>query len=164
MNNLQLNWYAAYTIPKFEKKVHAELVKRHIEAYLPLQIVFRQWSDRIKKIEAPLFPNYIFIKTSDFHRHNAISAKGILRYVSFDGKPAKISDRDIDTMKKLENENPEVEPKLIEGTMVRIIRGPLAGFEGRLFSKRGKCRFGICIDAIKQSLSLEVPAAYIEEI
>ncbi len=61
-------WYAAYTMPKFEKRIYGELVKKNVEAYLPVQQVFRQWSDRVKKIELPLFPNYIFVRNQ---QHNA---------------------------------------------------------------------------------------------
>jgi transcription antitermination factor NusG len=159
----QVQWYAAYTFPKFEKKVHLELVRRNIEVYLPLQKVFRQWSDRIKKIEVPLFPNYIFIKTADFERRDLVRIHGISNFVSFESKPAKISDEDIATIKKLESENLEVEHTLVEGTLVKVIRGPLAGLRGRLYSRKGKFRFGVRIDTIKQSLSVEIPAAYLEK-
>ena len=160
---LPLQWYAAYTFGKFEKKIYTELLKRNVEAYLPLQKVFRQWSDRVKRIEAPLFPNYIFIKTTDFERRDLTFIHGISNFVSFENRPAKISDDDIAAIKKLESENIEVESNLVEGTLVKVIRGPLAGLQGRLYSRKGKFRFGVRIDAIKQSLSVEIPAAYLEE-
>lgn len=163
MTTFPRQWYAAYTFPKFEKKVHDELMKRNVEAYLPLQKVFRQWSDRVKKMEVPLFPNYIFIKTTDFDRRDLVAINGILNFVCFESKPARISDDDIAIIKKLESENLEVEPNLIEGTWVKVIRGPLAGLKGMLYAKKGKFRFGVRIDTIKQSLSVEIPAAYLEE-
>ena len=164
MTTNQSYWYAAYTIPKYEKKVRDELVKKQVEVYLPVQKVYRQWSDRVKKTEVPLFPSYIFVKGSESDRQNTLRTKGVLKFVSFDGRPAKVCDRDIDSIKKLENEELDVEPGLIEGSLVRIIRGPLAGFEGVLFSKKGKYRFGVRINTIKQSLSLEVPVSFLEEV
>lgn len=161
---MQAHWYAAYTIPRYEKRVQDELLRKGLEVYLPVQKVFRQWSDRIKKIEVPLFPSYIFIHGSEIDREHAIRTKGIMKFVSFEGKPARVSERDIDTIRKLENEEVEVEHHLVEGSKVRIIRGPLAGFEGILFSKKGKCRFGVRIDTIRQSLSLEVPVSCLEEV
>jgi transcription antitermination factor NusG len=164
MTTLQSFWYAAYTIPRYEKKVHEELIRKQVEVYLPVQKVYRQWTDRVKKTEVPLFPSYIFIKGSESDRQNTLHTKGVLKFVSFDGRPAKVSDRDINSIKRLENEEVEVEQGLIEGSKVRIIRGPLAGFEGTLFSKRGKYRFGVHINTIQQSLSLEVPISFLEEI
>ncbi len=160
----QTNWYAAYTLPKFEKRAYSELVRKKVEVYLPIQKVFKQWSDRVKKLDVPLFPNYIFVKSTEFDVKSAIRTKGILRFVSFEGKPAVIADRDIAAIKKLEGENPEVEQNLVEGSSVRIIRGPLAGFEGKLFSKKGKVRFAVHVESLGHSLSLEVPAFYLEQI
>jgi transcription antitermination factor NusG len=94
----------------------------------------------------------------------ALRTRGILRFVSFDGKPAIIGDHDIEAIRKLESKNPEVERNLVEGSNVRIIRGPLAGFVGKLFSKKGRVRFAVRVETIGQSLSLEVPAAYLEPI
>jgi transcription antitermination factor NusG len=158
------SWYAAYTIPRYEKKVHDELRRKQVEVYLPVQKVFKQWSDRIKKAEVPLFPSYIFVRGSAAERQNALHTKGVLKFVSFEGAPAKVSERDINAIRKLENEELEVEHNLIEGAAVRIIRGPLAGFEGTLFSRKGKSRFGVRIETIRQSISLEVPVAYMEPI
>jgi transcription antitermination factor NusG len=157
-------WYVAHTIPRYEKKVYNELVKKQVEVYLPVQKVYRQWSDRVKKIEVPLFPSYVFIKGSEPNRQSTLRTKGVLTFVSFDGKPAQVCDRDINIIKNLENEALEVEQGLVEGSLVRIIRGPLAGFEGILFSKKGKHRFGVRIDTINHSLSLEVPISILDEI
>ncbi len=164
MTHTTQGWYAAYTMPKFEKKIYVELMKRNVETYLPIQQVFRQWSDRVKKIEVPLFPNYIFIRNHPRNADRAIQTKGILKFVTFDGRPATISEDNIAVIRKLEAEELEVEPYLVEGTAVRIIRGPLAGFQGKLFSKKGKSRFGVHVDTIGQSLSLEVPAQYLERV
>jgi transcription antitermination factor NusG len=161
---LSPTWFAAYTLPKFEKRAYLELAKQNVEAYLPVQKVFKQWSDRVKRQEVPLFPNYIFIRNTESDTMRALRTRGILRFVSFDGKPAIIADHDIEAIRKLESENPEVERNLVEGASVRIIRGPLAGFVGKLFSKKGRVRFAVRVETIGQSLSLEVPAAYLEQI
>jgi transcription antitermination factor NusG len=163
MNSTSANWYTIYTFPRFEKRVCSELNDRHIEAYLPLQKVFRKWSDRIKMVEMPLFPSYVFVKTTDADRLKWVSIKGLCKFVSFAGKAAKISDDDIHTIKRLENEKLEVECGLIEGSRVRIIRGPLAGLKGVLFSKNGKERFGVRVEAIQETLSLEVSSIFLEK-
>ena len=54
-------WYALYTKPRWEKKIDAALLKKGIEAWCPLQKIEKQWSDRKKIIEEPLFKSYIFI-------------------------------------------------------------------------------------------------------
>jgi transcription antitermination factor NusG len=158
------NWYTAYTLPNFEKKVRDELELRSVESYLPLQVAYKQWSDRVKKVQVPLFRNYVFVKSMECSRPDAFKVKGILKFVGFDGRPALISEEDINIIKRLENESLEVEPTLVEGTRVKIIRGHLAGLEGRLYAKKGKQRFCVHIGTIQQSLSLEIPGSYLSKV
>ena len=164
MRSAKLNWYTAYTLPNFEKKVRDELSKRDIESYLPLQRTYRQWTDRVKKLEVPLFPNYIFIKSSDADRQSALYTKGLLKYIMLEGTPAILSNEEVELIRRLEHEDLEVEADLVEGTRVKVVRGPLSGMSGWLYSKRGAKRFGVRIDTLRQSLSLDIPAMYLEKV
>ncbi|MBC8342565.1 MAG: UpxY family transcription antiterminator, partial [Bacteroidetes bacterium] len=55
-------WYAAYTKSRNEKKVSERLSEQAVEHYLPLHKILKQWSDRKKWVEEPVFKSYIFIK------------------------------------------------------------------------------------------------------
>lgn len=145
-------------------KVSHELSRRNIEVYLPLQKVLRQWTDRIKKLNVPLFPNYVFVRPNNSSSSYIRNIKGVCNFVSIEGKPATISDNDIKTIKLLELENPQLESGLVEGCEVRIIRGALAGLKGTLFSRKGQNRFCLRVETIKQTLSLEIAAAYLEKV
>jgi transcription antitermination factor NusG len=59
------NWYALYTKPRWEKKIHKLLQQKGIESYCPLNKVRRKWSDRIKVVEEPLFKSYIFVRVEE---------------------------------------------------------------------------------------------------
>ena len=56
-----MNWYVLYTKPKWEKKVAEQLQAMGIDCYCPLVMKERQWSDRKKKVEMPLFNSYVFV-------------------------------------------------------------------------------------------------------
>ena len=56
-------WFAIYTRSRNEKKVVAGLLEQGHEAWVPLMKTMRQWSDRKKVVEVPLFNSYIFIFT-----------------------------------------------------------------------------------------------------
>ena len=163
MKTIQSNWYTACTLPNYEKKVNAELLKRGYESYLPVQTVHRRWSDRIKKLEVPLFPHYIFIKTTANGRRESAGITGLLKFITFEGKPAIISEDEIRAIQQLERHDPEVESELVEGSKVRIIRGPLAGLRGILFFKKRKNRFAVIIEGIQQTLAIEVNCSYLIE-
>jgi transcription antitermination factor NusG len=55
------NWYAIFTKPRSEKKVHQRMLDQQIEAFLPLVKTVRQWSDRKKTVEVPLISSYVFV-------------------------------------------------------------------------------------------------------
>ncbi|WP_204268528.1 transcription termination/antitermination NusG family protein, partial [Escherichia coli] len=58
-------WHALYTKPRWEKKIDTVLLRKGVESWCPLQKVERQWSDRKKIIEDPLFKSYVFVKIDD---------------------------------------------------------------------------------------------------
>jgi transcription antitermination factor NusG len=162
--DIKPNWYVLFTVPNLEKKIHQELGRKKIKAYLPMQRVIRQWSDRRKELHIPLFPNYVFINTTEQERFGLYDIKGVLKFITYNGKPAVVSDEEITNIMRFENTVFDVEPHLIQGDNVIIVDGPFAGLQGKLFSKRGKQRFGVTLKSINQTLSLEVPASSLRKI
>ena len=61
LKRMNKKWLVFYTKSRQEKKVRDILLRRGFEVFLPLQKVMRQWSDRKKKVEVPLFNAYIFV-------------------------------------------------------------------------------------------------------
>jgi transcription antitermination factor NusG len=95
-----MNWYVVYTKPKWEKKVAEQLQKMGIECYCPLITQMRQWSDRKKKVEVPLFNSYVFVQLSESERNLVFQSVGAVRYLFWLGKPAIVRDEEIDVIKK----------------------------------------------------------------
>ncbi|WP_433813755.1 UpxY family transcription antiterminator [Flavobacterium johnsoniae] len=94
-----MNWYVVYTKPKWEKKVADKLTQIGIECYCPLITQVKQWSDRKKKVEAPLFNSYVFIQIEDADRNSVFEVAGIVRYLFWLGKPAVVRDEEINVIK-----------------------------------------------------------------
>jgi transcription antitermination factor NusG len=94
------HWYAVYTKPRWEKKVFRMLEERGIESYCPLNKVARQWSDRVKVIEEPLFKSYVFVRINDDSLTTVRFVEGVLNYVYWDGKPARIRYEEINLIRK----------------------------------------------------------------
>ena len=95
-----MNWYVVYTKPKWERKVAEQLEKIGIECYCPLITVVRQWSDRKKKIEIPLFNSYVFVHLAESDRNLVFNSAGAVRYLFWLGKPAIVKEEEIDVIKK----------------------------------------------------------------
>lgn len=94
-----MNWYVVYTKPKWEKKVSEQLTKLGIECYCPLITEVRQWSDRKKKIEVPLFNSYVFVQLEEADRNTVFQSPGAVRYLFWLGKPAIVREEEINCIK-----------------------------------------------------------------
>lgn len=95
-----MNWYVVYTKPKWEKKVAEQLKNKGITCYSPLITQVRQWSDRKKKVEVPLFNSYVFVQLPEKERNMVFQSVGVVRYLFWLGKPAIVRDEEIETIKK----------------------------------------------------------------
>ncbi len=134
-------WYAVYTKPRWEKKVASLLEDRGVEYYCPLNKVVKQWSDRKKIVMEPLFKSYVFVQVQEKKKWELMKIDGILNYVHYAGKPARIRDDEIDTIKKFLNEFKSVnvvESILSPNTKVRIRQGVMMDFHGILLEVKGR--------------------------
>lgn len=155
------HWYVAYTFPKAEKKVQIKLDTIGVQSYLPLHQVIKSWSDRKKKLIVPLFPNYIFVYTSEKKRNELFTIKEIVKYVSFGGKPAIVNDSIVSVLKNILKENVEVD--IVEdikvGACVKITHGPFTGAEGKVVNRNGKTRLIVQIDALQRAVAINISAS-----
>lgn len=129
------HWYAVYTRPRCEKKVSQLLTKKRIENYCPLNKVQRQWSDRKKIVEIPLFTSYVFVHISKEQYSMVREVSGIINYVYWLGKPAVIRDEEIEVIKNFLEEYQTVQLEKTEVRVndhVRILAGPLELLEGNV--------------------------------
>ncbi len=161
-----LHWYALYTRPRHEKKVYDQLVEKGVTSFLPLIEQVRQWKDRKKRIMMPLFSSYVFVRIHLKDRYTALQTHGVVRMVSFGGKPAAIPDWQIEQLKQViqRPETLRLENYLREGDLVEVIHGPFKGIRGRLRELRGETRVVINIDGIYQSASFVVEKELIRKI
>lgn len=162
------SWYALYTKSRAEKKVHEELKGLGIEAYLPLKREQRQWSDRKKWVEEPLIRSYIFVQIADDKEYlTALETDGVVRFITFEGKAAKIPSKQIENIKLLLASEADLEvtsDSFDVGMNVVVRAGTLKGLEGRLVEIRGKSRVQVELEAIGQSILVEIPMVYLEKV
>lgn len=132
-NGTVKKWYAVYTKPRWEKKVHALLVEKGLECYCPLNKVHRKWSDRIKVVEEALFKSYVFVRVSEEEKTPVRMVNGVVNFVYWQGKPAIIKDKEILTIRKFLNEYSDVQVRQVDVAaedVVVINQGVLMGKKG----------------------------------
>ena len=135
-----MNWYVLYTKPRNEKKVTKQLEEMGITVFCPLKTVIKQWSDRKKKVQEPLFNSYVFVQLQDKDRAKVFDAVGVVRYLFWLGKPAIVRDKEIEILKHwLSGEYKNIETqKYIPGSVVQIDKGPFMGQNAVVNEQRGK--------------------------
>jgi len=160
-------WYVLYLRSRFEKRVHEELLERGIESFLPTVTEMRQWSDRKKKVVAPLFPGYDFVRIELTQKTRVLGVDGVVKFVAIgSARPTPVPDEQIESLKvviaspkTLRKENP-----LREGELVKVKSGPFAGAQGIVVKAKNSTRVVISIDAIQQAVSVEVSANEVEAV
>lgn len=144
-----------YTKPRWEKKIHAHFTAKGLESYCPLNKVRKKWSDRIKVVEEPLFKSYVFVKVDEDEKPAVRMTNGVLNFVYWDGKPAIIKEKEIDTIKKFLNEyeNVKAEPLALRSNMkIRIQRGAFMDKEAKVTRVMGN-KVQVVIESIGYSLT-----------
>lgn len=157
-----LAWYACYTKARNEKKVDAQLRQRGFESYLPLIPQIRQWSDRRKRTEFPLFPGYVFTRAPSTLLGQILGTPGVAAIVRFGSRPVLIPDDEIINIARFARAlaTTDLRPprvRLYEGQRVRIIAGPFAGVHGVVREVRGRTRVLIGLATIGLGFEIDVP-------
>jgi transcription antitermination factor NusG len=160
-------WYAIYTNPRAEKLVYTRLLETGVETFLPLQKTYRQWSDRKKLVERPLLSSYVFVKVIPKEFPLVYKTTGVVKFVSFEGRPVAIPQNQIDNLRLLVNSDAEIEvtgESLAKGDNVEVVSGSLIGLTGELVSIGGRKRVIVRIDKLEQNIVVKIPVAFLQKI
>jgi len=165
-NNSEKKWYALYTKPRWEKKADSILLRKGIESWCPVQKAERQWSDRKKIIDDPLFKSYVFVHISmEEERLPVLQTDGILNFVHYLSKPAIIRDAEIALIKSylLEKDariHVEGLQSFKENDKVIITHGVFMDNEGTVL-RSGTKKVYVKLESLQQVMVVEFPATYV---
>jgi transcription antitermination factor NusG len=160
-------WFALYVRAKHEFMTNGELQKKNIETFLPSVKRLRQWADRKKLIEFPLFPGYVFvhIPPSSGEFLDVVKTRGAVNFVVGEpGHPTPIPPEEINSLSILvENgEEFDIYPGLKEGDAIRVKSGSLRGAEGILVKKERLNIFFVNISLLGRSVGIRIHSDDIE--
>ena len=161
-------WLVLYSKPRWEKKVDAALIRKGIESWCPLNKVQKQWSDRKKIIEEPLFKSYVFVKISETERSEVLITPGVLNFVYYVGKPAIIRDDEIKNIKEFlleKDATVDIIPNSAfkDKTKVRVRHGVFQDAEGTVL-RGNKKKVYVQIESLGQVMVVEFKSDYLISI
>lgn len=134
-----------------------------MEKFLPTYRSRRKWSDRIKTLDLPLFPGYVFCRIPLEHRNLVLTTGGVVDIVSVGRIPAPLSEQEIEAVRTVVSAKAHAEPWpfLKIGEKVRINGGSLSGIEGILIRVKNSWRLVISVTLLERSVAVEIDAAYV---
>jgi len=161
-----MHWFALTVKPRHEKAVTEHLSARSLEAYAPVYRERRRWSDRVKTVELPLFPRYVFCRFSFADRLKVIGMPSVQSVVGFGGEPVPVPDEEIDAVRMLVGSGLAVAPwhYLRIGQRVRIREGPLSGLEGILAREKSGYRVVINVELLQRGVAVEIDRNFVGTI
>jgi transcription antitermination factor NusG len=151
-------WYGLQVRPRFEKVVAIHLRQKGYKEYLPMVRNQRQWPDRIKEIEEPLFPGYVFCKFDASQRLPVLIVPGVLSVVGSGRIPVAIPEEEIAALQSVVESGRSYEPAtfITTGQVVRVETGPLRGLVGIASSHKNDSRLIISVNLLRRSVSVEL--------
>jgi transcription antitermination factor NusG len=94
-SSVGLQWFALRVKSRCEKTVATIARNKGFEEFLPDYVNCRRWSDRVKSVEFPLSPGYVFCRLEPQRRFPLLTIPGVLHVVGIGKIPVPIGDHEI---------------------------------------------------------------------
>lgn len=160
------SWYAVRVRSSFEHTAAEFLASTGHTVFCPTYRDRRQWTDRLKDIELPLFSGYLFCRMEIDRRLSVLQAPGVVSVVGFGKDFMAVPDEEIAAVKTLVNSPLFARPcpYLNGGERVRISRGPLTGVEGLLLERKDDTLLVVSVHLLQLSVSVEVSLDWVRPL
>jgi len=157
-------WFAVHVRPRREKLVAWLLRNKGFQVFLPLCRTMRRGFGRLRKLEVPLFPGYLFCRFNPHDRLPILITPGVHSIVGAGRIPVPIEEKELEAIRAVVGSGVAVEtvPYLRAGARVRIASGPLRGVEGILLDANKKRRLVISVTLLQRSVAVEVDRAWVQ--
>jgi len=159
------SWYGVRVKPTGEGRASNELNARGFEAFLPTRHVRRRWSDRVKTLEVPVFPGYLFCRFRPEERVEVLGAPAVIQILGIGATPIPINDSEIEALQMMVTSQLMLMPwpYLQSGQRIRIGHGPLAGIDGIVTkAEDGNPRVVVSVTLLQRSIATEIERDWID--
>lgn len=155
-------WFVAHTRPRCEKKLAEYCVREGVEPTLPCVRNVRKYRGKTVTFEKPLFPGYVFLEMKRAQRQRIFQSDYVANLLD-------VVDQELfkqqlgDILTALESDvEVRLEPRIGQGSRVRIKTGPLRGMEGWVEDRKGVSVVLLRLDFIGQAAAVKVEACELE--
>lgn len=159
-------WFALRVRSRAEQLVGTALSGKGYEIFLPTYLECRRYSSCVKKVDAALFPGYLFCRVDVNRRLPVLSTSGVEHIVSTAGVPQPIEDSEIAAIRTVVGSRLATVPwpYLKVGSPVRIEFGPLVGLEGLVVSEKSRERLVLSVHLLQRSVAVEIERSWVRPL
>jgi transcriptional antiterminator NusG len=156
----QVAWFALVIHQYKRQQCEQMLAELGYEYWSPCTSIVREWSDRQKRMQVPLFPGYIFCRFNPEKRLALLQIPGVLGIVGSGKHVHEIDRSEIDAIRvALASRLPlKAVPEVVPGQKVMVMQGPLCGLEGVLIRVKTQSRLLLGVSMLNRAISVEVEA------
>ena len=164
------NWYLVHSKPQQEERARDHLLRQEYEAFLPRARVQVRRSGRFVRRIAPMFPRYLFVRLDTEHDDwsRIRSTFGVSTLVRFGNRPAVVPADLVASLYEAADAHGIVEslepPDLEPGARVRIVDGPLQGYQGIVTASSGRERVHILLDLVNQHVHAQLSTHQVVQV
>jgi transcription antitermination factor NusG len=149
-------WYALKVRTRSEPVASVGLRNRGYDPFCPTYAERRRYCDRMKIVDKPVFPGYLFCRFDTSKKLPVISSHAVEYIVGVNGVPAPIPEEQIAHIRRAVEAGAIPAPYLEVGERVRVQLGALAGVEGVLVRDASRGRLVVSVDLLQRSVAVEI--------
>jgi len=163
MTNRQWPWFAILARSGREKYATMLLENGGFECFLPISKSTRKWSDRMKDIDVPLFPGYLFCRMNPNDRLPVLTTPGVMQIAGIGKMPIPVDEHEIEAVRQIERSGLAATPwpYLRVGNTARIEEGPLRGVAGIVVKIKSALKLVLSIELLQRSIAVEIDRNWI---
>jgi transcription antitermination factor NusG len=161
----QWPWFAILVRTGREKSANLLLENAGYECFLPVSKSTRQWSDRTKRMEVPLFPGYLFCRMNPHNRLTVLMTPGVLQIVGVGKTPIPVEEDEMQAIRRVQNSGLSAMPwpYLQIGNVAQILEGPLRGLTGIVVKIKSGMKLVLSVSLLQRSVAVEVDRSWVGE-
>ena len=156
-------WFAVRVRTGEEKTARLLLENRGYQCYLSTCKYSRCCEDRVKQIEAPLFPGYLFCRMNPDDRLPVLTTPGVIQIVGVGETAIPLDEDELTAIQRAENSGlPTMAwPYLRAGRVERVEQGPLCGLTGIVVRMRFRTKLVLSVHLLQRSVAVEIDGHWV---
>lgn len=162
----QWPWFAVLVRTGREKTANLLLENAGYECFLPVSKSRRQWSDRTKLIEVPLFPGYLFCRMNPHNRLTVLMTPGVMQIVGVGKTPVPVEEEEVEAIQRVQKSGLSAMPwpYMQIGNVAQILEGPLRGLTGIIVKIKSGMKLVLSVSLLQRSVAVEVERNWVGEV